>query len=529
MSLMPLRRADFPSPECPSRIGPWRTLPNKAVLSMKFIAYLRNEYVAQVIYLCAASMLLYVCCIVAAVAQPTMGGQDAFVDGYAKTVRQQIANPEKYRILVLNSYNKGYSWTDNEVAAIEDAFAGSSNVVLQMEYMDTKLINTDEHFRLLEALYTNKYRKTRFDIIIATDDDALRFLRDYGERLFPDTPIVFCGINNFDISKTEGLESVTGVNEQADFVSNLELIRRLQPRVRQINVINDELTAGRLIRKEFEAAAEAYRDRFRFRFLTGLTMEQVRETVAGLGEDDVVFYLTFFRDAAGDAYTPLEAIPLISDSSAVPLYGQVDYMLGKGVMGGKMKSSYYQGRVAAELAKRILAGEKAADIPVVKESPNYFMFDYIQLERFGISLGDLPQGSIVVNEPETFYYKYKALIWSVVAIILLLVAFILTLLFNIRKRQRAQKGLQDIIAALGSVLELGSTSEIKKQLVEVIHRVIFLNKSINKVELFNYSGDLKVCDISRLTALSSGAGEPANPASETGCWSESTDHRRSRA
>ncbi len=463
---------------------------------------------------CLASVVLCFFFFCDAHAQSTDDGQTAYLQSHAKAMQEDIADPKKHRILVLNSYNKGYSWTDNEVQAIEDAFAETPNVILQLEYMDTKLINSAEYLQLLDTLYTKKYSKTRFDIIIATDDDALQFLRQYGPRLFPDTPIVFCGINNFHASKIEGLSNVTGVNEQADFDSNLKLIQILQPEVRRINVISDELTAGLMIRKEFEAAAKPYLGLFHFRFLTGLSMQQLKAAVAELDDSEVVFYLTFFRDEAGKSYTPWEAIPLISESSAVPLYGQVDYMAGKGVMGGRMKNSYYQGRVAAELAHRILAGERAAEIPIVMESPNYYMFDYVQLQRFGISLDELPQGSLIVNEPETFYYKYKTLIWSVITVIALLVAFIFTLLFNIRKRQRAQQGLQDIISAMSSVLKLGSTAEIKKQMVDAIHRVIFLNKSIKRVELFNYSGDFEACDSSRLTTLSRGAGEAETTSSD---------------
>ena len=493
---------------------------------MKFIAYRRSENVVQIFDLCAASLLFCLCFVGGVFAQSANDGERAYLENHANAMRHEIVDQKHHRILVLNSYNKGYSWTDNEVEAIEDAFADVANVILQIEYMDAKLINTAEHFQLLKVLYANKYRKTRFDVIIATDDDALVFLRDYGERLFPGTPIVFCGINDFRESKIAGMRDVTGVNEQVDFESNLELIQRLQPQTQRINVITDELTAGRLIGKEFETATERFRERFRFRFLSDLTMDQIKDSVAGMDEDEVVFYLTFFRDAAGMSFTPWEAIPLISESSAVPLYGQVDYMVGKGVMGGLMKSSYYQGKVAAELARRILAGESAADIPIVMESPNYYMFDYAQLQRFDIPMNELPRGSLIVNEPETFYYKYKPLIWSVVAVIVLLIAFILTLLVNIRKRQRAQLGLQDIIYAMSSVLELGSTAEIKKQLVETIHRVIFLNKAIQRVGLFNYSGDFKVCDASQLTSLSRESDE-GDESSQRAMICQSIDEGRS--
>ena len=353
----------------------------------------------------------------AAFAQSPVDAETAYLHQHATAMRREAADPRHHRILVLNSYNKGYSWTDQEVAAIEETFADVENVVLNIEYMDAKLINTVEHFRLLADLYANKYRKIQFDVLIATDDDALVFLKEYGQALFPEVPIVFCGINDFEPIKIQGLQKITGVNEAVDFVSNLKLIARLQPDTRHIHVIADDLTAGRMIRREFEIAAEAFQNRFSFHFLSGQTMAQIQETVATLGENEVVFYLTFFRDAAGQSFTPWEAIPLIAERSAVPLYGQVDYMAGKGVMGGFMKSSYYQGRVAAELAGRILAGEEAETIPVVMNSPNYYMFDYIQLRRFQIPVSALPPESLIVNEPETFYYKYKTLIWSVSAVL----------------------------------------------------------------------------------------------------------------
>ena len=59
----------------------------------------------------------------------------------ANSTKDSIQKPEKRHVLVLNAYNKGYKWTDNEVQGIEDSFANDSNVILHIEYMDTKVIN----------------------------------------------------------------------------------------------------------------------------------------------------------------------------------------------------------------------------------------------------------------------------------------------------------------------------------------------------------------------------------------------------
>lgn len=449
--------------------------------------------VASPLWLARFGLLWLVLALIGLVfcSRPAFAGQALMLEKEAEVMQAEVADPQKHRILVLNSYNVGYSWTDNEVRAIQDFFADDPSVILQMEFMDTKLTNAPRHFENLFKLYEHKYEDARFDVIIATDDDALDFAREHGTQLFPGVPVVFAGINNFGAQQVEGMERVTGVNEQADFAANLELILRLQPEVTDVYVITDELTAGQMIRHEFEDAADAFSDRLRFHFLNDLTLEQVRERVAALGPGDAVFYLSFFQDASGTNFTPWEVIPRISKSSTVPLYGQVDYMLGKGILGGKVKASYYQGQVAAELASRIVAGELAECIPIVLESPNIYMFDYEQMQRFGIPHRALPVDSIVINEPETFFYRYKGLIAIVSAVFVVLLAFIFILLFNIRRRKRAQKGLQDILIAMSSVLELDSAAAIKGELIEIINRIIFLDRAVDHVSFYNYNGPLR--------------------------------------
>ena len=75
-----------------------------------------------------------------------------------------------------------------------------------------------------------------------------------------------------------------------------------------------------------------------------------------------------------------------------------------GIVGGMLKSAYFQGESAAKAAKKILAGAKAADIPVMMHNPSVYMFNYDQLKRFNINTSDLPKGSIIINRPNTQEY-----------------------------------------------------------------------------------------------------------------------------
>jgi len=367
----------------------------------------------------------------------------------ANVTKQLENNTNKKYILVLNSYNKGYKWTDNEVQGIEDAFSNDQGVILHIEYMDTKLNNDEHHFSTLKNLYQYKYKSFKFDAIISTDDDALKFLRQYRSDLFPYNPsVIFCGVNNFNKNKISGFNNVTGVTEANDFVSNIELILKLHPKLKKLYVINDKLTTGKSLQLSFDHSISQYLDRLDVIYLHDLSMQQLKKKVSELTNDSVVFYLSFFQDTDGQTYTPKEAIPQISKSASVPIYGSVDYMLGYGIVGGMLKSSYNQGQIAAKLTKKILNGTHVNDVPVVLNSPNQYMFDYKQLQRFDLSQSQLPKDFVLINEPQTFYYKYKYIIFIVLAIFIILLIYIQILLSNIRKRVRAEKCAEKRLLAL---------------------------------------------------------------------------------
>ncbi len=384
----------------------------------------------------------------------------------------------KKHVLLLNSYNKGYTWTDAETAGVEAVFAPHPDIVLRVEYMDAKILNSDAYYQRLKDLYALKYARHPFDVIVSTDDDAFNFLVRYRDEVFANTPVVFCGVNDFDPSRVAGFPLCTGVNESADFRANLALMARLHPGGRRVVVINDSLTTARSLRAEFDAAAAGFKERFEFVHVDDIPMEDLLDRLKRLPGDSLAFYLSFFRDGAGRAYAPEEALPAIAAAAPVPVYGAVDYMLGNGIVGGMLKSSRYQGETAARLALRILRGEPVGAIPVVTASPNQYMFDYRRLKPFGIRLSELPAGSLIVNEPQTFYYKYRKMIWAAFGVFSTMALYIVFLLFNIRKRIRAQRGLQSIIGMTASIFDYHSLKGFKAELVARLSTLLPLKSDL---------------------------------------------------
>jgi sigma-B regulation protein RsbU (phosphoserine phosphatase) len=241
------------------------------------------------------------------------------------------------------------------------------------------------------------------------------------------------------------------------------------------------MTTAQLLKEEFMKHTRPFTGKVEFVFFENIVMEELKERLERLSSDSVVFYLSFFMDAAGHSFWPSEAIPQITQASPVPVYGAVDYLLGDegyGIVGGRVKSSEYQGQIAARLAMEILDGKNVTEIPVVMESPNRYMFDYEQCLKFDIRIADLPTPRQMINEPESFYYKHKRKILTVIAIFGAMIIYIVILLFNIKKRIRAQRGLQTIIDSAASIVDYQSLEKFKEQLLEQLTKLLKIKKTV---------------------------------------------------
>ncbi len=350
-------------------------------------------------------------------------------------------NPAK-KVLVLNSYHRAFKWTDRIVHGISSVLeTEEQDIEIYSENMDSKRFSSKAYIRELQKIYTLKFRDLKFDVIISSDDNAFHFLLRNHNDLFANTPVVFCGVNYFEDSMLEGHKLFTGVVEATDIKSNIELILKLHPETKSIAVITDNTTTGESTRKVLEQVSKDYSGIIEIVSLDGskITRAEVFKKLQDLPKGSQVLLLNFHRDKSDRFITYTKFIPILSASINSPLYCASDNFLGYGPVGGLLDSAFHQGEAAGKMARLILKGEDAANIPVLKESPNRYMFDYKQMQRFGIKLSDLPEGSFVINRPHSFYTANKRVFWVFVACISTLTLIILMLVFNIKSRKRAEK------------------------------------------------------------------------------------------
>ncbi len=359
----------------------------------------------------------------------------------------------KKNILLLHSYHHGYEWTNNISTAMEAVLNREiPDAELFIEEMDTKRHSPAKLFPQLYNFYRQKYARYDFDIILCSDDNALDFLLTYGDELFPDVPVVFCGINNYKDGRLAGHRNYTGVAESNDYAGNLEIALTLHPGTRLVALVGDQTPSAMANLQRLRELAPRFNDRIDFTELVGLSTTQLKEALVSLPAETIVFDCNFYKAAEGRYYNVAESNAFISRYSKGPVYVFGDHLIKGGVIGGLVVSGDQQGETAALLALRVLRGEQISDIPVARASPNIYIFDYWALKRFGIGRDKLPQGSRLVNAPVTVSAAQRRKLLIALVLAISFAGLALSLTIALLQRRRACKALRQSKGTLKAIL-----------------------------------------------------------------------------
>jgi PAS domain S-box-containing protein len=395
------------------------------------------------------------------------------------------------KVLVLNSYHQGFSWSDSIVDGIQEVFATQPNIEMRIDYMDTRRVFDEAYFDELVNLYHLRFRNRQFDLVIATDNNAFNFLQLHRDELFADTPVVFCGVNNYEDEMLAGLQGFTGVSEELDIAESLRVGLSLHPNTRQIVIINDETNTANAIQPRIDEALSPYEDQYEIWKIRQFEWYGLQQTLSELPADSLIFLYVVSRDQNGVFLDYDDASNFISRTANMPMYGVWDFYLGNGIVGGKLTSGREQGQAAAQLALRVLNGESPDDIPVIRDQPNSYMFDHQQLLKWGISVYSLPKGSKVINNPfQEFFetYSYWILASGVGLFLLSIVIVVLFLVVQSRTKnlRRSNQHLLDEIQERQTVEAALRTSERTSSAL--------LNAASDSIFLLDREGVILTCN-----------------------------------
>lgn len=381
------------------------------------------------------------------------------------------AQPKEKKVLILNSYHSGFTWTSDMTSSIlEELNRSELEVLVYTEYMDWKNFPTETNINNLYAIYKEKYQYQNIDVIVTTDDKALEFALQYRKELFSNASIVFVGVNEEgeqELIRDE--KNITGAIEYMDLKETIAMALLINPDMEKLYIIHDQTESGRSAYHIVENIITSTYSSIQPISITNRTHKGVVEGIKGLEGNSAILVLTYYQDSLGKSMEFEEFSELISKESKVPVFHMYAMTMGHGNVGGVMLSAYEQGRHAGQLAIKVLSGENADDIPIIRDTPMVVSFDYEQLERFNIPIKLIPKEAEIINEPFSFFKTYKQLVILWLVIISLLILFIIVLIIYIKEMAKIRRRLQESNEEITQGYEelTASDDELQRQLKEV--------------------------------------------------------------
>ena len=349
---------------------------------------------------------------------------------------------EVRRVLIINDLgiisSPGFAEVDQAVLA--GLQKSPYRIELYQESLDLTLFPdriSNDKFRVE---FIHKYSARRPDVIIAAGPASLKFIARLYDQ-FQGSPIIFCAIWGGIPDQLAYGAPFTGVLAQLHPEETLNAALRLLPRTKRVVVVGG---VGKFD-EGFEAVAKQsfqnYESKLEFEYLFDLTMPALLERLKHLPSDTIVYHTAISQDAAGDRFIDsAQSIPMVAGAANAPVFVMDDVDLRAGTVGGDLVNWADDGRVAAEMAVRVLNGEKPGDIPVVTSNHSY-MFDWQALKRWGMNEKDLPPGSIVLHRQPSFWESNKQYVFAAIFLMLAQSAAILGLLWQRARRRRIEAEL----------------------------------------------------------------------------------------
>jgi signal transduction histidine kinase len=355
---------------------------------------------------------------------------------------------EVRRILILNEVGTSYPAIAITNQGIQTALNDSPyRLEFYSEYMDTLLFPDPAAQQEFRDFYLHKYRNRKPDVIITVGPAPLKFMEEVHQRAFPGVPIVF-SLPLGSLTGAPALDSdFTGVENDMAPAKTLEVALRLQPDTEHVVVVGGVSDIDRQQVASVKAELNAFTDHLDITYMTDLAMPDLIERLRHLPSHTLVLLTAVSLDAAGTRFTSRDTGPMIAAAANAPVFGLFDVYINHGEVGGYLSSFSEQGKVAGDMALRLLSGAKPQDIPRVN-GVNTYMFDWRALKRWGLRESDLPPESVVLFREISVWERTKR-IWISGLLIILALSLLATYLHfsraELKKSRDAQVQLSDYL------------------------------------------------------------------------------------
>ena len=343
-------------------------------------------------------------------------------------------------VLILQSFDRGVQVLDyltgNLRIDLDEGIGRPVNVV-QVVVSPTGRIGAPEQ-TIVDYLQATYAGRPKPDLIVTFAGPATVFARKYHRQLFPDTPLLFAAVDERYLRDAPLVENETAVAVKNDVPHLVDEVLQLLPETRQLFMVMGSGQIGTFWRRELEKEFARFHNRVTFTWSGELSLAEILRRCASLPPHSAIFYLVFDTDAEGGTYMDDRVLADLRATANAPVFGLNSVLLGTGIVGGTLMSHEQSRRNVAGAAIRLLNGATPASVTVPAQTPGPPIFDWRELQRWGIGENRLPAGSVVRYRAPSLWQAYRGAVLSAVGILVVQALLIVGLLYQRRARQRAE-------------------------------------------------------------------------------------------
>ena len=305
----------------------------------------------------------------------------------ALIARAKQIRPQKKKLFYINSYHKGYKWSDDIEKGLLNALSISrhpaggldfsqSTVELNVFRLNSKLQRDEDILADAAHEIWQQIEAWDPDCIILSDDNAVRLV-GVPYLMKSDYPFVYCGVNR-DAS-AYGLPSGnnTGMIEVAPYDKTMELLKQHAKGTRFGIISVDSLTnikEKKILQPQFNLPDERFR-------LVSTFDEWKQEYIKMQDELDMLICLS---PIGLKGWNPEEAIPFIMENTKIPT-GSVGDNNAAFTMLGRVHIAEEQGWWAGNTALQIINGTAPCEIPQTTNSQSRLYINVPLAKKLGIT------------------------------------------------------------------------------------------------------------------------------------------------
>ena len=137
-----------------------------------------------------------------------------------------------------------------------------------------------------------------------------------------------------------------------------------------------------------------------------MSVEETLAKVRALPPRSLVYYLSYSLDSGGKTVVARDFSTLLGRKANRPVMSYFDlFSLNTHILGGRTTTTKASAFAAVEVIEQLVQGKSVSFI--YPPAPFFeYIYDWPQLQKWGINASKLPPGSLIQNRSPQFYKQY---------------------------------------------------------------------------------------------------------------------------